>query len=110
MNNQNKKLKPWEIIALQGMELAFDSKGSVLKDLSNDNKQKAIELLYRSIELKADLCWPYIKLADLIDNHKEKIKLYFKAYLIEDNIFSIKFLFKQILQDHPHILDNYLLS
>lgn len=103
------KLKKWEIVALEGIDLAFDSDGNVKKNLPPAVKKKAIELLYKSIdEYDAHLYWPYVKLVDLIDDENEKMKLHIRAYLKEDNIYSIKFIFKKIIKDNPNIINNYM--
>ena len=103
------KKKEWELVALEAIKLAFDNDGNVLKNLSPTEKAKAIELFYRAIDvLKADLCWPFIKLADLLEDDKEKCKLYARSLMVEDNIYAMKYLFKKINQDHPEILHEYL--
>lgn len=109
MSTKN-KLKAWEKIALRGISIAFNSDGEVRSDLSDENRQEAIEILKQSIELGPDLCWPYIKLADLVqDNDKYKYSLYVESLQKEDNIYAIKFLFKKIIADNPQILDNYII-
>lgn len=111
MKNKISKKKEWELVALEAMGIAFDHNGVVSKSLKSKDKTIAISLLYKAINnLNADLCWPFIKLADLIDDEKEKIKLHIRAYTVEDNIYSIKFLFKQLLKDHPAILNQYFES
>lgn len=102
-------LKKWEIEALVGINLAFDSNGSVKKDLSAEDKNKAIGILYGVTDnMQPDLAWPFIKLADLIDDSKEKIKLYARAYIVEENIYSMKTLFKHIVSINPKILTDLL--
>lgn len=109
MSTKKQSLKKWEIEALVGINLAFDSNGSVKKDLSAEDRNKAINILYNVIDnLKPDLAWPFIKLADLIYDDKEKIKLHTKAYIIEENIYSIKVLFKHIVSLKPQLLTDLL--
>lgn len=103
------KKKEWELVALEAIKLAFDSNGTVLQNLSPTDRSKAIELFYKAIDvLKADLYWPFIKLADLIDDDKQKYRLYARSLLVEDNIYAIKYLFKRIIHDHPEIINEYL--
>lgn len=108
MSTKN-KLKPWEKVALRGVAIAFNDNGEVRADLTDTDRSQAIEILKQSIEFGPDLCWPYIKLADLItDNDKYKYSLYVESLQKEDNIYAIKFLFKKIIQDNPGILDDYI--
>jgi hypothetical protein len=108
IKNKPKK-KEWELVALEAIKLAFNNNGDVRNDLDIETKNKAIELFYKAIDtLNPDLCWPFIKLADLVEDKKEKIKLNIRAYKAEENIYAMKFLFKQIVEDYPEILDKYL--
>lgn len=106
---KNKELKEWEKTALKAMDLSFEKDGTIKKNLPPENKIKSIELLYKAInEMNADLAWPFIKLADLIDDNQRKTALYVRSLAVEETIYSIKYLFKQILKDKPNILDEYI--
>lgn len=109
MSTKKQSLKKWEIEALVAIQLAFDEQGLVKKHITTEDKNKAINILYNVIDnLKPDLAWPFIKLADLVYDNKEKIKLYAKAYVIEENIYSIKVLFKHIVSLKPQLLTDLL--
>jgi hypothetical protein len=97
----------WEEIAIEAFHKAFDKDGNV-KDLSMDEKNEAINLFYKSIAIGADKYWPYIKLADLVSEKREKAALYISAWRLENNQYSAQYLFNILIEDHPDILDNYL--
>jgi hypothetical protein len=98
----------WQKIALEAFNIAFDNNENK-KNINNDLLNTAIELFYNSIAHGADKYWPYIKLADLIEDKKEKTKLYIQAFRVEPNQYSAQYLFDQILKDNPFILDKYLI-
>lgn len=100
--------RKWETIALQAFDIAYTPQGDK-KNIDQQTQDHAVSLFYDSIAAGADKYWPYIKLADLITDKKEQIKLYIQAFRVEPNDYSIKYLFDQILLDHPAILDSYLL-
>lgn len=106
---EKKNLKEWEKLSLKAIEIAFDSSGAVKKNISEQDKKNSIDLLNRAInEHNASAAWPYIKLADLIDDEKEKTKIYIKSFFIEENEYALRYLFKKIIRDYPKILYDYL--
>jgi hypothetical protein len=102
----NDEENEWRMLALQAVEIAFTEFGDK-KNISQNDLSSAISLFYQSILAGANQYWPYIKLADLVVNEQEKLKLYAQAWKIEQNIYSAEKLFNQILIDHPNILDTY---
>jgi hypothetical protein len=104
---EKKETQEWEIISLYAFNIAFNTDGS-LKDIENRDKQKAIDLFYRGISMSPDTYWPYIKLADLVSDTKEKTKLYLQAWKAEKNQYSANYLLNIILTNQPDILDCYI--
>lgn len=101
-------MSDWKTFALEAFDLAFSASGNKKENLSNETLTEAIGLFYKSILSGADEYWPYIKLADLVEDKKEKTKLYIRAFRVEPNQYSVQYLFDQILKDNPFILDKYL--
>lgn len=97
----------WRSIALEAFDLVFDTNGNK-KSINEDSLHSAIDLFYKSISYGANEYWPYIKLADLVTDPSEKIKLYIRAYRVEPNPYSVEYIFRKILEDDPKILDRYL--
>lgn len=106
-NNSANEHNEWEKIALQAFEIAFDGQGNI-KDISDKDKQKSIDLFNHSLSMGANKYWPYIKLADLVPDTKTKIKLYLQAWVIEKNHYSAYYLLDTILTDRPDTLDRYI--
>jgi hypothetical protein len=101
-------MKPnWRHLALEAFNLVYTEDGDK-KDVNSDILNNAIDLFYKSISSGAEEYWPYIKLADLIEDTKEKTKLYIQAFRTEPNSYSEQYLFNRILKDNPDILDQYL--
>lgn len=98
----------WENLAIEAFNMTFSSSGD-RKNTDEDTLQNSINLFYESISAGANKYWPYIKLADLVSDEKEKTKLYIQALRVESNEYSIKYLFNKILIDYPTILDEYLI-
>jgi hypothetical protein len=96
------------MLALKGLNLAFNNDGQIDTSKSQIEIEEAKKYLYHSLNYNPTEAWPYIKLADLVEDHKEKIKLYIQAFRTEPNQHSTKYLFDQILKDNPSILDRYL--
>lgn len=102
----SKKNKEWENLALEAMSIAFDKDGQPKKNIDQTDLKKAIDLFYKSINtLQPDLAWPFLKLADLVHDKKEKIELYLRAYQIEENIYSAAYLFKEIMKKKLDIVN-----
>jgi len=81
--------KSWSDLALDAIKIAFDENGSLKKELSKLDKEKAKSILLTSIyEKKATQYWPHIKCADLCDHPVSKLKLYIESFEIEQNEFS----------------------
>lgn len=108
---KNEKIPPkWLKSALEAMSIAFDNDSGLIKPLlTEDTKQRAISLFRHSIDnLEADEAWPFIKMADLLDDPNDKMRLYIRSLKFEYSIYAIKFILSKILQDHPDIIDKYL--
>jgi hypothetical protein len=96
----------WTKIALEGIEIAFDKDGLVKKNLTQKDKNKAKQLIQKSIELyDVDEAWPYIKLADLLDNDLEKFKLYLKSLEFEETIYALRFILNFLTKNNKDILN-----
>jgi len=107
--NSNKAPK-WLNKALEAMEIAFDENGLVKKNITGSDKKRAITFLKEVISVyKADEYWPYVKLADLIDDNDKKASLYYQSLKYSPNVYAYKFLYEKILKDNPNILDKYII-
>jgi hypothetical protein len=97
----------WHDLASAAFNLAYTPDG-IKKNINSDTLNSVIDLFYKSISAGADEYWPYLKLADLVEDDKEKTKLYIQAFRIEPNPYSAQYLLNKILKDNPDILDKYL--
>jgi inosine/xanthosine triphosphate pyrophosphatase family protein len=105
---KNNTMKTWTMLALKGLNLAFNNDGQIDTSKSQIEIEEAKKYLYNSLNYNPTEAWPYIKLADLVEDHKEKTKLYIQAFRIEPNPYSARYLIDKILKDNPDILDKYL--
>jgi hypothetical protein len=101
-------MNTWTMLAFKGLNLAFNNEQQIDTSKSQVQIKEAKKYLYKSLENKPSEAWPYLKLADLVEDPKEKIKLYIQAFRVEPNIYSAQYLFNKILEDNPNILDKYL--
>jgi hypothetical protein len=104
----NKDIIVWDTIAIQAFNIVFEPDGKVKTGISNDTKDEAIELFYKSIAMGADKAWPYIKLADIVSEPKEKTRLHIRAWRLQNNRYSAEYLLNLIIKENPSILDHYL--
>lgn len=108
---KKKSIKLWVTLALEAMNIAFDENHHSPKPwLSVEDREKSINLLKKSIQLDANEAWPFIKLAELIDNPLEKMSLYIRSLDFEDNIYAYRYIYKQIIKDHPELINNYKIN
>lgn len=103
-------MSKWIAPALKAINLVFDNNGQVDRTKPDTEIEKAKKYFYKSLENSPTEAWPYIKLADLVTDTNEKTKLHIKALKIEENKYSIYYLFNQIIKDNPNILDKYLIQ
>jgi hypothetical protein len=96
-------INSWENLALLANNIAFDADGTK-KNIDIDTTKKAIGLFYKSINKGANKYWPYVKLADLIEDFKEKTQLHIEAFKIEPNEFSLRYLSDKIFKDSPELI------
>jgi hypothetical protein len=80
-------MQNWIILGLKAINLAFDNNEQVDPDKSIEEIESAKQYLYKCLENKPTEAWPYIKLADLISEEEEKIRLYNEALKVEENDF-----------------------
>lgn len=82
-----KKRKMYNLISSKIEKNDQWRKLAVLASKESD-KDKSVSLYKQSIELDPDESWPYIKLADLLRDKNDKIKLLKKAMTIDENPWS----------------------
>lgn len=81
-------MNDWTVLALKGLDLAFDNDGQLDYKKSKIEVEQAKKYFYESLQKEPSEAWPYIKYAELLDDESEKIKIYEKAYNTEPNIYS----------------------
>lgn len=77
----------WIALGLKAIKLGFDDNEQVDPSKSAEEIQSAKHYFYQCLENKPTEVWPYIKLADLVDEKEEKIRLYTEALFIKENDF-----------------------
>lgn len=107
-NSSNKKFKEWELLALEAIELAFDDKEKVDWSRGEEVIDRARELLVQSVSLMPTSAWPFIRLADLYQDNKEKAKLYIESLKIENNIYSKILFFDLLSKDRPDLIRSFI--
>lgn len=78
----------WIVLGLKAVKLGFDDNEQIDPNKSDEEIQSAKHYFYKCLENNPTEAWPYIKLADLIDDKKEKIRLYKEALIIQENDFA----------------------
>lgn len=86
-NAEDPKMQ-WIQLGLRAMKLGFDQNEQVDPTKSEEEIKQSIELFYKAIELGATDAWPFIKLADLISDDQEKIRLYKESLNIKQTMFA----------------------
>lgn len=89
----------WIMLGLKAIKLGFDSNEQIDPNKSDEDIQSAKDYFYECLENNPTEAWPYIKLADLIDEKKEKIRLYKEALIVQENDF-VKARLYDLLIDH----------
>jgi len=84
--------------------------GFALAALEEKDQTSAIKLFRRSIELKPSASWPYIKLAAMLNDTKEKIELLTEAIKIDNNCWGYIMLIRSFLSTNDYYKANDLLS
>jgi len=100
----------WEENCLKALELAFDEK-KLLDPLKQQNFEEAINLFEDSIKLNPNRAWPYLKFADMKEKDEDKISLYIKSLIAEDNSYAKQHI-KNILKKYftnKDIIDNCII-
>lgn len=87
----------WIQLGLRAMKLGFDQNEQVDPTKSQEEIKQCIELFYKSIELGATDAWPFIKLADLISDDQEKIRLYKESLNVKQTMFAKSRLYDLLL-------------
>lgn len=77
----------WIRIGLKAVKIGFDLNEQLDPSKSKEEIEEAKKLFYECIKLKPEEAWPYIKLADLIDDKKEKIRIYQESLKVEETDF-----------------------
>lgn len=80
----------WISLGLKAIRLGFDENEQLDSTKSDKEINRSKELFYECIKLKPEEAWPYIKLADLINDKKEKIRIYQEGLKAEENNDFIK--------------------
>lgn len=102
-------IKKWLGPALEAMNIAFETDGSIKKNLSSADKKQAIALFKQVIyKHGADEAWPYIKLADLVEEDSIKFNLYYQSIKYEDTIYAYRFLYQTLVRDNTKLIAKYL--
>lgn len=108
MNNKKKKYKEWELLALEAIKLAFDDKERVDWSRGEQVINQAKQLLVEAISLVPNSAWPFIRLADLCTDNKEKAKLYIDSLKVENNIHSKILFFDILVKDRPDLIQSFI--
>lgn len=103
------KNQPWISVALDAMDIAFDNEHHYPnRSISTQLKNQAIGLLEKSInELGANEAWPFIKLAELIDDPEYKMSLYVRSMEYDKHIAIYEYVYEKICNDYPEIISKY---
>lgn len=101
-------MNTWTLLALKALNLAFNNDEQIDTSKSQSEIEEAKKYLYSSLVYSPNEAWPFIKLAELVDDPKEKTRLHTQAFIVEPNHYSARYLMDKILEDNPNILDKYL--
>jgi hypothetical protein len=77
----------WILLGLKAIKLGFDDNEQVDPNKSTEEIESAKKHFYKCLENEPTEAWPYIKLADLISEKEEKIRLYNESLKVEENDF-----------------------
>lgn len=99
----------WSKLAIRAIKIGFDKDEQVNKNKTNEQLEQARNLLRESIAMQPEEAWPYIKLADLLDDKDEKIKIYKESLKIEETDFVKARLYDLLIGDEEYLsqLENY---
>jgi len=75
----------WRSVALKAVSAVFDGDGKLDKTKTTHVKF-AKKMLYKSLDMNPDEAWPFIKLGDLVEDPKERCRLYKKSIDIEPTV------------------------
>jgi hypothetical protein len=77
----------WIKTGIKAIKKGFDLNEQIDPTKSEEEIEEAKKLFYKCIEQGPEEAWPYIKLADLLTDKEEKIKVYKQSLLIEETDF-----------------------
>lgn len=89
----------WIVLGLKAIQLGFDENEQIDPNKSDEEIQSAKQYFYQCLENNPTEAWPHIKLADLIDEKEEKIRLYKEALIIQENDFVKARLFDLLINN-----------
>lgn len=78
----------WLHLALKAMKLAFDQNEQFDPNRTPQEINEAKQIFYECLKYRVDAAWIYIKLADLVSEEKEKIRLYEESLFVEETDFA----------------------
>lgn len=93
----------WTKLALRAIKIGFDKDEQVDKTKTKEQLEQAINLLKESIKLEPEEAWPYIKLADLLSDKQEKIKIYKESIKVDPTDFAKARLYDLLIGDEEYL-------
>jgi len=93
----------WTSLAVRAIKIGFDKDEQVDTTKSEGQLEQARNLLAESIKLQPEEAWPYIKLADLVTDKQEKIKIYKESIKVEPTDFAKARLYDLLIGDEEYL-------
>lgn len=93
----------WTKLAVRAIKIGFDKDEQVDTTKTSEQLEQARDLLRESIALEPEEAWPYIKLADLLTDKEEKIKIYKESIKVEPTDFAKARLYDLLIGDEEYL-------